>query len=397
MFLYFPKNYMWSAGLLRLLQGGGLIGEVDRAGSKLGEAAERGDNDAWYRELLALAEQVHARAAHELDQGYRRTARGGLIRACQYYQWSVAFLPPDDERKHAAHTESVRIFEQACELFEPPIERLEIPYEGSAFPAYFIAARGRRGEPGPAVIQLPGLDSTKEQALTTGLELAERGFATLLPDPPGVGEALSRGLPARHDYEVPCRAALEALLRRPEIDPRRIAISGISLGGYYAPRAAALEPRFAACVAWGAIWDYHEVWSRRRAVSVESPVPSPQFQLTLVTGQPTFEAAMRELEKWRLDGVAQPIRCPFLVTHGERDRQVPVEDAYKLYEAVSSEQKELKIFTEQEGGSAHCQNDNRVLGLNYIADWLEDVLVRGRRRAGIYVGEPYRSEVSGTH
>jgi fermentation-respiration switch protein FrsA (DUF1100 family) len=388
MFMYFPNNYMWSAGLLRILHAGGVIGEVDQAGRKLRQASERGDNEAWYREWLALAEKVHRRARHELEDRHPRSARGGLIRASLYYQWSAAFLPPTDERKHAAHRQSVEVFRRACELLEPPIERVEVPYEGTSFPACFVPARSRTNGPMPCVLYLPGLDSTKEQGLRVGLELAERGIASLLADPPGVGEALLfRGLTARYDYEVPCTAALELLQQRPEVDPQRIAVCGVSLGGYYAPRAAAMEPRFAACVAWGAIWDYHEIWSRRRHISVDSPMPSPQFQIMTVTGQPTFDDALRELEKWRLHGVAEKITCPFLILHGEHDRQVFVSDAYKLCEAASSDQKELKIFTEQEGGSAHCQNDNRVLAINYIADWLEDVLVHGRKRSGVHVGE----------
>jgi fermentation-respiration switch protein FrsA (DUF1100 family) len=388
MFMYFPNNYMWSAGLLRILQAAGSIGEVDQAAAKLREAAQRGDNDAWYREWFSLGEKVHRRAEHELADDYPRSARGDLVRSSLYYQWSGAFLPPDDERKHQAHGKSVQIFQRACELFQPQIERIEVPYEGTSFPACYVPASTGRDSPAPCVLQLPGLDSTKEQGLNLALELAQRGIASLLADPPGVGEALLfRDLRARHDYEVPCTAALETLLRRPDVEDDRIAVCGVSLGGYYAPRAAAMESRFAACVAWGAMWDCHEVWSRRRTVRVDSPVPSPQFQLMLVTGQPTFDDAMRELEKWRLHGVAEKITCPILILHGEHDRQVFVSDAFKLCEAASSDQKELKVFTQEEGGSAHCQNDNRLLAINYISDWLEDVLVRGRKRSGVHVGQ----------
>jgi fermentation-respiration switch protein FrsA (DUF1100 family) len=84
--------------------------------------------------------------------------------------------------------------------------------------------------------------------------------------------------------------------------------------------------------------------------------------------------------------VAERIQCPFLVTHGEDDRQIPLADAYKLYEAVGAEAKEIKVFTREEGGASHCQNDNRVLGAHYVADWLEDTLIKGKRRSGVVVG-----------
>ncbi len=94
--------------------------------------------------------------------------------------------------------------------------------------------------------------------------------------------------------------------------------------------------------------------------------------------------------------MAQQIRCPFLVTHGEPDRQVPVEDADELYEAAPSGQKELKVFTEREGGSARCRNDNRILRLTDIADRPEDALVRGRRRRDVQVGEQHLTRATAT-
>src|SRR5262249_27644996 len=159
-----------------------------------------------------------------------RSARSSLLRACLYYQWSVAFMPPDDERKHAAHQKSVDVFGRLAQLFDPPLEQLEVPYEGASYPAWYVPARGQAAGPGPCVLQLPGLDSTREQGLGLALQLSERGIACLLADPPGVGEALFfRGLPARHDYEVPAAAALELLMERPEIDSERIAVLGSSL------------------------------------------------------------------------------------------------------------------------------------------------------------------------
>jgi fermentation-respiration switch protein FrsA (DUF1100 family) len=371
MFTYFPNNYMWSAGVNRIIYSGGTIGEVDRACRDLREAAVRRDNEAWHRAWLELAEQVERRAAWELTEGHTRSARETLRRACVYYQWAGCLLPADDARRRQTHARSVAVFGRACPLYEPPIEQVDVPYQGGSFPAYYLPPRNAGPGPAPALVMIPGLDSSKEQTLALPLQLAERGFASLTVDSPGIGESVfSRGLPARYDYEVPISAALEVLLARAEVDSTRVAVCGTSLGGYYAPRAAAFEPRFAACVAWGAQWDYQEVWEGRRVVRIDSPVPSNQDQLMLVTGQPNFESGLRALERWKLDGVAQRIRCPFLVTHGANDRQVPLEHAYKLYQAVGSEQKELKVFTEAEGGAGHCQNDNRLIGISYILDWL---------------------------
>jgi dipeptidyl aminopeptidase/acylaminoacyl peptidase len=175
---------------------------------------------------------------------------------------------------------------------------------------------------------------------------------------------------------VPARAAYEYVARRDDVDAKRVAVMGISMGGYLAPRAAAMEPRFAACVAWGGHFDYHEAWVRRRREmeSGGTRVSAPHFHLLWVLGVPDMDAAMEKLKGYTLAGVAEKISCPFLVVHGEHDSIVPVDYARRLYQAVGSRNKTLKIFTAEEGGAEHCQGDNRVLGANYVADWLADNL-----------------------
>ncbi len=112
-------------------------------------------------------------------------------------------------------------------------------------------------------------------------------------------------------------------------------------------------------------------------------VPTTHEHMLHVFGAETLDEVGQKLKGWSLDGVAERMRCPLLIIYGEKDPQVPMENAYRLYERAGSEQKELKIFTEAEGGAAHCQNDNRLLAHAYMADWLEDVLVRGEPQRGI--------------
>jgi dipeptidyl aminopeptidase/acylaminoacyl peptidase len=219
-----------------------------------------------------------------------------------------------------------------------------------------------------------GLDNAKEMSvLFGGVELANRGIHCLAIDGPGQGEALRlRGIASRYDYEVPATAAYEAISVRTDVDPKRVAVMGFSMGGYYAPRAAAFEKRFAACVAWGGHFDYHAVWVRRRQLmeSGSMNISAPSFQLPWVMGKPDIDSAMTKLKDYTLDGIAEKIECPFLVVHGENDGIVPVEYAHQLFRAVGTVQKTLKIFTAEDGGSGHCQEDNRQVGANYVADWL---------------------------
>src|SRR5207248_1727879 len=134
-----------------------------------------------------------------------------------------------------------------------------VPYQGTSLPAYFIPAR--TSEPSPAAIFLCGLDTTKElSCMRVGRQLARRGIHCLAIDTPGVGEALRmQKLFTRYDYEVPVAAAIDFLQTRAGVESERVAVIGSSLGGYYATRAAAFEPRLKACVAWGGQLDYYAV------------------------------------------------------------------------------------------------------------------------------------------
>jgi len=148
----------------------------------------------------------------------------------------------------------------------PRIEPVEVPYEGKSLPALLVhpdaAVAGSKRT--PCMVFFDGFDVTRSCNMATIPELAARG--NRLPDCGWARQWRKRALPqsAAHcrdrAYATP---VYEYLASRPEFDHKRIGVMALSLGGYYAPRAAALEPRFACCVAWGAQWDYHAVWAKR--------------------------------------------------------------------------------------------------------------------------------------
>jgi dipeptidyl aminopeptidase/acylaminoacyl peptidase len=175
---------------------------------------------------------------------------------------------------------------------------------------------------------------------------------------------------------VPAGAAYDYLITRKEVDPARVAVMGFSMGGYYAPRAAAMDKRFAACIAWGGHFDYHESWLLRRKIqeSGGTKLSAPGFQLPWVLGMPDMDACMKKLEDYHLRDVAKNLTCPFFCIHGENDTIVPVDFARRLYEAVGAKNKTLRVLTVHDGGSEHCQEDNRQVGANIVADWIADNL-----------------------
>jgi hypothetical protein len=220
MFRFFPNNYMWSQGVMRALQSGGAIGEVIQVVDALQGAAQEYDAEAWYAAWHGLGEHLWQQGESEQAADHPRSARESFLRACGYYQWAIAYMDHDDPRKGETHRRSIDAFARYAERCDPPIEYVEVPYEGRSFPAWFVPGAGGAARKS-ALIYLPGLDSTKEQGIPFALAMADRGFGVLLPDGPGVGEAVQfLGMPNRYDYEVPGKADFDYLASRPDAGVR---------------------------------------------------------------------------------------------------------------------------------------------------------------------------------
>jgi dipeptidyl aminopeptidase/acylaminoacyl peptidase len=176
----------------------------------------------------------------------------------------------------------------------------------------------------------------------------------------------------RHDFEVAGSAALDYLEKRDDVDMKRVAIIAMSLGGYYAPRCVAMDSRYSAGIAWGAIWDYYETWKKRIAKLKEAALPVPADHLLWACGVETYDEALEKLEGFRLQGIAEKVQCPFLLLHGAEDAQVSMADARTLFESIGSKDKTFRVFTAEEGGAQHCQRDYLALAVDTVCDWLEE-------------------------
>ena len=383
-FTYFPRDYRWSHGLLIALNaapwGGAEIGEVHRIGLTL--RGKEGDDRAWFEAWAAAAGAVETAGRERAAAGHDRSAAAYLLRAANYLHVGERFLQPKSAAGLAAYRRGVACFKDAARrLGRPRIETVEVPYEGTSLPALLVHAEPVAGAagPAPALIFFDGFDVTKAIPYFKGIpELAARGIACLIVDGPGNGESIRfRNLPLHHETERYATPAYEYLAGRADIDAKRIGVMALSLGGYYAPRAAAFEPRFACCIAWGAQWDYWQTWHDRFEKLARRATPSlsvPWQHLLWVFNVDSREAAMQRLEGFRLDGVVQRIACPFLLVHGAGDEQIPLALAERCFEAVGSRHKTFRVFTREEGGYHQCQIDNVSIGIAAMWDWLEDVL-----------------------
>ena len=374
------------------LYGGSEIGEVLETAKLIRE----GDFESWYVAWQRTAARVEALAAHALHEGHRLDAGQAFLRASNYYRTAEFFLAPDDPRRMVTFDKSRTTFWQFLELFGLCVERVRIPYEGTTLPGYFYRVDDSR-TPRRTLLALGGFDSTGEELYFFAAAPAlQHGYNVLTCEGPGQGEPLRGGhLPARPDYEVPVRAAVDYLWTRPEVNHERIALMGTSLGGYYAPRAAAFEPRVKALVVHGAFFDWWTTQTETKPALafIASRLKSPralQILLNLamhfnpevrwsvrnamwVLGKQNPVEMISEFQRYSLNDTAGLIRQPTLVLHGEKDHLVPPEQADVFYAALKVP-KTLRMFTEEEGAGEHCQFGNMALLHQVLFDWLDETL-----------------------
>jgi dienelactone hydrolase len=383
LFSYFP-NYIWNLSVAMALESGGKIGEIIDMCQPIRDAAASGADAGtpqFMEKWVAMAEQLIGLADEDVARGRGYSASDKLERAALYLLVAERMQAQGSPGREATYARALASFERSTVLGKISRERVEIQLgtgsRGAAtMPALYTRApgSGRR----PVVVYCNGLDSCKELLFWSRLPeaLAKRGVSTLCVDQPGSGEALRlQGLPADPHSENWASKAVDWLLQQPDVDAARIGMTGISLGGHFAPRAVAYEPRFAAGAVWGANHNWAEVQQRRMQREGENPVPHYWAHVFWAFGAKDMADFLEKTATMDLNGHLDRIRVPFLVTHGASDRQIPLAYAHQTYEQlVNSPQRELKIFTAREGGVEHVGADNMSFGREYIADWFAEQL-----------------------
>ena len=381
LFQFFP-NYVWNLSVAIAMESGARIGEIvdmcqpllDKVGD--GEDVATGD---FMTEWLKMAEKL-AELANEDKQRRRFISAGGkLKRAAVYFATAERMQGHGHPGRMETYDKALSAFQLGTQFAGDPVERVEIPFNEGMLSGYFC--RGEGAGPRPVVVFCNGLDSTKELLWFTGLpeQLSRRGISTLCVDQPGTGEALRKhNLPATAESEVWATPWVDWLEALPECDSHRIGMAGISLGGHFAPRAVAYEPRFAAGAVWGANHNWYEVQQARLKREGERPVPHYWKHVAWVFGAKDTDEFLVRAQGMNLNGHLDRIKVPFLVTHGANDRQIPVRYAHDTYDQLTNcPSRELKIFTSREGGVEHVGADNMSFGRDYISDWFAEVFGTG--------------------
>ncbi len=367
---HFFMSYQFRRALGETQEGGGAVSEVFQAASRM----KPGDAESWHVEWLRVAERNDRRGDSEEASGHIRTAMNCWLRAADYYRSAEFWLLPDDPRRLATFDKCERASRKWLRYIGG--EAVEIPYEnGVSLPAYFV--KPKTSSPAPVLISFGGLDSFKDELwFMTGRGAVQRGIAALMVDGPGQGGTLRRhGIPTRYDYEVPVGRCVDWLSARDDVDASRIAVSGSSLGGYYAARAGSREHRLAACISHGAIWDVEQRFRDRGENHALAN------HMKWVFGAKSMAEAIAKAKPFKLEGVLDGMRCPYLVLHGGHD-VLGVENSQTVYEYAKSRgvPVTLRLTSAEETGAEHCQHDNPTLGQELMIDWLADVFRIDQRR-----------------
>ena len=317
------------------------------------------DWSEWGRAWTDAATRYEEIAEKALARGRTLTAGEALARASLYCHYALGPLYFDPEQRKVIQKRKEDLFKRAAPWLAPPLQRREIPFEQVSLPAYLrLPATGARRH--PCAVLVGGLDTTKEDYLQFNNLCAQRGLATLAFDGPGQGEMFYR-MKWRADFEKAVFAVLDFLEERTDIEASRIGVIGRSTGAHYVCKAAAMDRRIKACVAWGAM--YHV----RNLPTMPSVI---REGFMFVSGSSTVPEASKFFESINLDGVVQNIKCPLLVVHGGKDVITPTENATLTVQHAGGPT-ELLFYED----SMHCCHDRAHIVRPAMADFLAEQLL----------------------
>ena len=288
-----------------------------------------------------------------LKAGYRLTGGEHLVRAAIYYHFAKFVFVQDQKQMRAAHLKAVECYRDGIAHHRPPGERVSIPFDGKTI---YGVLRKPAAAKLPVLIMAPGLDSTKEEIHAYEEPFLARGIAVLAIDGPGQGEA-EYDIPICGDYERAAKAVVDWVEKRTDLNASQVAIWGVSLGGYYAPRAAAYEKRIRACIALSGPFEWERIWDA---------LPELTRETFRVRSHAANETGAREKAKQLTMKEAAPrITCPIFIVTGRQDRLVPASHAEQLAKAVSGP---VELLIVEDGG--HNANNRPYRYRSRTADWL---------------------------
>jgi len=366
-----------------------ILGATMNHGCEVGEAfytaanITEGDAGSWQEEWIKMGKRVEARGEESLAAGHSASAREQFQRASYYYRAALISMLPDDLRFKTIAMKSRSLLKKAGQLFDPPLEYFEIPFEDTVLPGYFRKApKGRK--PARTLIMSGGGETFAEDLVFyIAPQAYERGYNFLTVDLPGQGLLPLEGKTFRPDMYVPVKAVVDYALSRPEVDPDKLAAYGISGGGGFVPQTAMHDDRLKAIVMNSAVVDAHPLFAS---------MPVATATVDVVTTWSSFKQNTVKAITWRwgvdmdnIPGLVEAnkgfefdpakVACPALILVGEGEyRSEEVRRQQKeAIDKLPNPQKKFVVTPAGEGASNHCITENRSLMSQVVFDWLDTV------------------------
>jgi hypothetical protein len=354
------------------------------------------DYESAYAAYHDAGVEAQALADAALGKRHKVSAREAYLWAADYYFAALRVLDgtKDPDRTLPCWKQYAACWSATAALFDPPAERVEIPYGDGALTGWLLRADGAARRR-PLIILNNGADGLENRMYVLGGAGAlARGYNCLIFNGPGQGDSLwARKLYFRPDWEKVITPVVDRMLRHPEVDPERIALIGVSQGGYWVPRALAFEHRIAAGVADPGVWDVSEPWFRtvpqflrdmlrdgKKAAFDQMLEGAPKGARTLATlrtrmrpfGTTSYYEVFRAVQEYQLAEVAGRITCPMLITDPEGEQFFPGQ-AQKLHDALRGPKK-LIHFTKEQGADQHCEINAPGYRDYCIYNWLAETI-----------------------
>jgi pimeloyl-ACP methyl ester carboxylesterase len=357
----------------------GAIGWGPAGGLSIGEAfyvasqITDGDADSWSRafESQGIAQSMQADVWQR--RGAIRAAGETRLKAFACYRMAWQFVAPG-ERFTELYCAHEKLFDQAMIELSFPVTRFAVSYGGGKLPGHFYQAADHSA---PTVLVIGGADTCHEDRfLSQGRYLFERGYSVALIDLPGQGIVQEQGLHWEPAVEKPIAAVIDELIASFGVEPRKLALLGMSIGGYFACRAAAHEPRLAAVIATTPLPRPLELFEKVGKQDAEATVSQAARKNREVILWKAGVSDLPELaQRWE-NMIADPgkVHMPFLSVLGEQEGQVWKDQAQEWHEAIPSSKKSFVTLDAQSGADIHCQGSNPLRLTQEVDAWLREVL-----------------------
>lgn len=366
-----PNMDLFFLGALSWGTAGGLsVGEAFYVASQIDD----GNPDSWVNAFEKQAKILTAQAEVWLQRGNVRAAGETHLRAFAAYRSAWQFVVPG-ERFNTLFKNSQKCFDLSMEQLQLPATRFAVPYSSGELPGHYYQSTN---EDAPTILIIGGADTCHEDRfLSQGRYYLDRGYSVALVDLPGQGLVPDQGLYWEPATEYSMHAVVDTLVEKFHVDTKKLVLLGMSLGGYFACRSAAYEPRFAAVIATPALNNpaelFRSVGKQLSSGMPESAAGHNNFQVLL--WKAGVKTASELIEKW--DGYSvdpRLVKMPFMSVLGNQEGEVWKKQTKEWHYEIENEQKKMVILDAETGADAHCQGNNVLRLVQEVETWLKSIL-----------------------